>query len=84
MAIIRKPYRESSTGMVNIRNPIFSAALYQTTGDSVKYPVSNPLLKRKKGIIIFSYKDMAFSIKEDNGNVTPLCNFVPKCEFKKL
>lgn len=48
MAIIRKPYRESSTGMVNIRNPIFSAALYQTTGDSVKYPVSNPLLKRKK------------------------------------
>ena len=38
----------------------------------------------KKGIIIYSYKDMAFSIKENNGYVTPLCNFDPKCEFKKI
>ncbi len=38
----------------------------------------------KKGIIIYSYKDMAFSIKENNGYVTPLCNFAPKCEFKKI
>ena len=37
-----------------------------------------------KGIIIYSHKDMAYAIKEDSGRVTPLCNFAPKCEFKKI
>lgn len=38
----------------------------------------------KTGTIIYSIPHMAYCLREENGQVTPLCNFAPLCEFKKL
>ena len=58
-------------------------------GDRIEIEICKPSALNhervvKKGIIIYSVKDMAYAIKEDNGRTTPLCNFAPKCEFKKI
>jgi hypothetical protein len=45
----KKPYIESSTGMVKILFPIKACSEYATIGSSVKAPVKTPLTN-KKGI----------------------------------
>ena len=58
-------------------------------GDKIEIEICKPSAINservcRKGIIVYSHKDMAYAIKEDSGRVTPLCNFAPKCEFKKI
>ena len=38
----------------------------------------------KTGTIIYSIPHMAYCLREEGGQVNPLCNFAPRCEFKKL
>lgn len=44
----------------------------------------NPNRVVKKGKISWSYIMMAYCLSEENGDLTPLCNFAPYCKFKKI